>query len=62
MSISGQKGTKSKKTQSLWGKSGHGLLRANGGLETVMVVLEELDLPQFASFSLLAGDAGQPAL
>lgn len=34
----------------------------DGGLETVMVFLEGLDLPQFASFTLLDSDAGLAAL
>lgn len=50
------------KTQSLHEKLGQGLWLTDGGLETVLVFLEGLDLPQFASFPLLESDAGQAAL
>jgi S-methylmethionine-dependent homocysteine/selenocysteine methylase len=35
---------------------------ADAGLETVMIFLEGIDLPYFASFSLLESDAGRAAL
>lgn len=38
------------------------LLLTDGGLETVMVFLEGLDLPQFASFTLLDSPKGRAAL
>lgn len=50
------------KTQSLHEKLGQGLWLTDGGLETVLVFLEGLDLPQFASFPLLESNAGQAAL
>ena len=38
------------------------ILLTDGGLETVMVFLEGLDLPQFASFTLLESNEGRAAL
>ena len=35
---------------------------ADAGLETVMIFLEGIDLPYFASFSLLESDAGRAAI
>ncbi len=35
---------------------------ADGGLETAMIFLEGLDLPQFASFTLLSDDKGRAAM
>ena len=50
------------KSIALLEKMGVGLWLTDGGLETVMVFLEGLDLPQFASFTLLDSDAGKAAL
>ena len=50
------------KSIALLEKMGGGLWLTDGGLETVMVFLEGLDLPQFASFTLLDSDAGKAAL
>ena len=50
------------KSQSLLREIGDQVLLTDGGLETVMVFLEGMDLPQFASFSLLDSDEGRAAL
>lgn len=50
------------KSQSLLREIGDQVLLTDGGLETVMVFLEGIDLPQFASFSLLDSDEGRAAL
>ncbi len=50
------------KSQSLLKDIGTEVLLTDGGLETVMVFLEGLDLPQFASFTLLDSDEGRTAL
>jgi homocysteine S-methyltransferase len=48
--------------QNLLEEIGTQVLLTDGGLETVMVFLEGLELPQFASFTLLDSDAGRAAL
>lgn len=50
------------KTQSLRKDIGTDVFLTDGGLETVMVFLEGLDLPQFASFTLLDSADGRAAL
>ena len=50
------------KTRNLLTRIGNEILLTDGGLETVMVFLEGLDLPQFASFTLLDSDDGRAAL
>jgi homocysteine S-methyltransferase len=50
------------KTQALLREIGSEVFLTDGGLETVMVFLEGLDLPQFASFTLLDSDLGRAAL
>ncbi len=50
------------KTRNLITRIGNEILLTDGGLETVMVFLEGLDLPQFASFTLLDSDDGRAAL
>lgn len=49
-------------SDTLFGKMEDQLLLTDGGLETVMVFLEGLELPQFASFTLLDSDQGRAAL
>src|SRR5215218_1110463 len=41
---------------------GDGLFLTDGGIETVLIFHEGLDLPQFAAFDLLKDDAGTAAL
>ncbi len=50
------------RTQNLHDRFGTGLWLTDGGLETAMIFLEGLDLPHFASFTLLNTAAGQDAL
>ena len=50
------------KTQALRKEFGTEVFLTDGGLETVMVFLEGLELPQFASFTLLDSDEGRDAL
>jgi homocysteine S-methyltransferase len=50
------------RTETLHQVMGDALWLTDGGLETVMVFLEGLDLPQFASFPLLDSVAGRAAL
>ena len=50
------------RTEALLKSIGPDLWLTDGGLETVMVFLEGLELPQFASFTLLDTDAGRAAL
>ena len=50
------------KTQTLREQFGRTLWLTDGGLETVMVFLEGLELEQFASFTLLDSDKGRSAL
>ena len=50
------------KSEKLLADMGDDLFLTDGGLETVMVFLEGIDLPQFASFTLLDSEAGRAAL
>ena len=50
------------KTQALIREIGAEVFLTDGGLETVMVFLEGIELPQFASFTLLDSDEGRAAL
>ena len=50
------------KTLSLLKTIGEDVFLTDGGLETVMVFLEGLELPQFASFSLFDSEKGRAAL
>lgn len=50
------------KTQGLVARTTGRVWLADGGLETAMIFLEGLDLPQFASFPLLESETGRAAL
>ena len=50
------------KSQALRAKMGDQLFLTDGGLETVMVFHEGVDLPQFASFTMLDSETGQALL
>ena len=50
------------RTESLRADTDGRLMLTDGGLETVMVFLEGLELPHFASFTLLDSPEGRAAL
>lgn len=50
------------KSRHLLSDIGDQILLTDGGMETVMVFLEGIDLPQFASFTLLDSEIGRAAL